>query len=457
MHDLGSELSTEHKDQLAFRQQMPSVRSKGSSLTDEEGRVGGVRKLLDNTGAFSTSFSGLADGKAARSRAQINTGLSSQSLQDSLQINPQISKVGNSRKSQLHTLKPPSPQLPIKHASFLPPYQPESVSANPSVSSSLARPKSLVEDIPKPSSSSSLLASVSSIFANKPISSTSSSNVADAASNPVSSLLSTLVAKGLISAAKDDNGSSGLCDSSLATKGLIPAVKDDHHLSGPSDDTLPSRDVSPIVVSSVLSTSSTSRELSSSKLITKHTGTIPQSINEDIKCDIGFVFKPDVIREFHPGVISDLIDDLPHQCNICGLRFKLQERFDKHMEWHTLKINTTSRKWFSSSENWVNGCPEEALEINGEMMVNADEGQFVCVLCGEMFDDFYSQERNKWMFKGAAYLDITSGKVGNSKNGVIVHVNCISEHSLSDLELANGVKIVSVLKISFCNLRYIYT
>lgn len=360
-----------------------------------------------------------ADGKTARSRGQTNIGLSSQSHQDTFQIKPQIPQVSNSRKSQPRDLHPPSPKLPIKNAPILPPYQP----ATPSVSSSLAQPKSLVGDIPRPQSSSDLLASVSSIFGNKPISSTSSPSVGNAASNPVSSLLSTLVAKGLISASKDSQSQ--------------------------SDDTPASQEVSPIVVSSVLSTSSACSQLSPSKPVTKSTVTIPQTTSEDIKGLIGFEFRTDVIKDFHPGVISELIDDLPHQCSICGIRFKLQERFDRHMEWHALKNSesNTSRRWFSNSEDWVNGgtteigCAEEAFEINGEMMVTADECQCVCVLCGDMFDDYYCQKRNKWMFKGATYLDITNGKVGHIDNGVIVHVNCVSEHSLYDLGLANNVKV----------------
>ncbi|KAJ9554919.1 hypothetical protein OSB04_009533, partial [Centaurea solstitialis] len=635
MHDLGSRFerepspdlpSTEQKDQPAFRQRMPLLRPQGMSLTDENGRLGGGRKLSDNAGGFSASFSGVstnvnslsrislqsltasthigppglgispnvtveqqrhtlkaatpptqaparqrphsqyhstrllsdlaeqdptgshllpdADGKGAHSRGQINTGFSSQSHLDSFQTRPQILPLGTSRKSQPHKLQPASHQLPMsnpmKQASFLPSYQPEpvsepsaqsqkplppqkSVAANSSVSSSRPNRKSLVADIP-PSSSSSLLGAVSGLFGNRPVassipessyesesnpqpplpngpppaqfsssgsgvvsslknpsshestslsasvlpsktdslpsslglatsllgslSSTLGSSVADAASNPVSSLLSTLVAKGLISAPKDDPRSSS---STAPTKN-----------QSQSDDTPSSQEVTPVVVSSALSTSAISHELITSKPAVKSTAIMPQPINEDIKSLIGFIFKPDVIREFHPEVISDLIDDLPHQCGICGLRFKLQERFDRHMEWHTLRnsesnaVNTSSRRWFSNCDDWINGKPdtgssnesttlmggtEEALEVDGEQMVTADESQSVCILCGEMFGDFYSTERNKWMFKGAAYLNITEDKVGNMGDGttwrLIVHENCISEHSLSDLGLAN--------------------
>ncbi|KAI7752812.1 hypothetical protein M8C21_021764 [Ambrosia artemisiifolia] len=348
-----------------------------------------------------------SDGKVPRSRGQKNPGISSQSHQDSFHVKPPISQATNSQKSKIHNLCPPSPQLPIKHDPFLPPYQPEPVSDPVSiVSSSLALP----------TSSSSLLAAVSGIFGNKPVSSTVSSSAGNTAPSNVSSLLSTLVAKGLISASEDSSKN-----------------------QSPSDEKIP-----PIVASSVISTSSTSSEQSPSDPVSKTTTTKAQSTNDEIKCPIGFEFRPNVIREFHPGVISDLIDDLPHQCSICGLRFKLQERFDKHMEWHTLRNSDSdpSRRWFFNSEDWVSGSRNEGtLEVDGETMVNADESQVVCVLCGEIFDDFYSLERGKWMFKGAAYLDVTTGKVGNAKNGVIVHVNCISEHSLTDLGLVSDVKV----------------
>ncbi|XP_022024434.1 polyadenylation and cleavage factor homolog 4 isoform X2 [Helianthus annuus] len=352
-----------------------------------------------------------SDDKAPRFRGQKNTGIpiSSQSHQNSFQIKPPISQASNSQKSKIQNLRPPSPQLPIKHDPFLPPYQPEPVSDPVSTTSTSLGP------LAHPTNASSLLAAVSSIFGNKPISSTVSStvgNTASTASNNVSSLLSTLVAKGLISAS-DDNSKN----------------------QSPSDDKIK---IPPIVSSSLISTSSTSSDLSPSDPVSKTT------TNEEIKCPIGFEFRADVIREFHPGVINDLIDDLPHQCSICGLRFKLQERFDKHMEWHTLRNSDadSSRKWFFNREDWVNGSSNEgALEVDGETMVNADESQVVCVLCGEVFDDFYSLERSKWMFKGAAYLDITNGKVGNAKNGVIVHVNCVSDHSLTDLGLVDDVKM----------------
>ncbi|KAI3716661.1 hypothetical protein L1987_67685 [Smallanthus sonchifolius] len=341
-----------------------------------------------------------SDGKTPQSLGKKNTGISSQSHQDSFQ------------KSKIHNLHPPSSQLPIKNAPFLPSYHPEPVSDPvPAITSSLAHP----------TSSSSLLAAVSSLFGNKPISSTVSPSVGNTASNNVSSLLSTLVAKGIISASQDDSKN-----------------------QSPSDDK-----ISPIVVSSAISTSSTSSEQSPSNPASKseQSPSNPASKSttiEEIKCPIGFEFRADVIREFYPSVISDLIEELPHQCSICGLRFKLQERFDKHMEWHTLRNSDSdpSRRWFLSSDNWVNGTSNEGpLEIDGEMMVNADESQTVCVLCGELFDDFYSLERGKWMFKGTAYLDITNGEVGSVKNGVVVHVNCISEHSLTDLGLVNDVKM----------------
>ncbi|XP_076896849.1 polyadenylation and cleavage factor homolog 4-like isoform X2 [Bidens hawaiensis] len=235
---------------------------------------------------------------------------------------------------------------------------------------------------------------------------------------PVMSILSTLVAKGWISASKPDPPSDEKIqkDEHTPHKGPVPEKR---------KSPLRKDDPSPI---------------------------------EDVKSVIGFEFKPDVIRRSHPAVISQLIiDELPHQCHVCGLRFKLVERFDRHIEWHTLNdpesntLNKSSRRWFMISEDWVNGKLETQFSdhtmgpvlIDGEQMVVSDESQCACVLCGEVFDDFYFQELGKWMFRRAVYLNIKDGD--GDTYGPIVHALCVSENSLSDLGLLSDVERVSIV------------
>ncbi|KAL7613376.1 hypothetical protein Lser_V15G05393 [Lactuca serriola] len=211
----------------------------------------------------------------------------------------------------------------------------------------------------------------------------------------VSSLLSTLIAKGIISASNPDPP---------------PAVS-------PPSPPAPAVVRSPVLLS---------------------TNNEPPSVS-DIKSIIGFDFKPEIIRRSNPAVISDLIDDLhlPYQCHICGIRFKLEERFEKHIEWHNRKY-PPSRRWFINSDEWVKEKGGERMvvaEIGGERMVVADESQCVCVLCGEVFEDFYSEEMEKWMFRRAIYLGVKGGDIGP-----IVHEDCISENSHFDLGLSNDVK-----------------
>ncbi|KAJ9542706.1 hypothetical protein OSB04_029212 [Centaurea solstitialis] len=429
-----------------------------------------------------------ADGKPARSRVQKNTSPSSQPPQDSFQGLPQISHMANPQRPQIRNLQTPSHQLPLhpkKHASI----HQETVS-EPSQSQTI---KTADADIPGPTTTGNLLAAVSSLFGNKSVAggilqtnsqtesnsrpplpngppptqftssvprvtsslksppslvgstSIQTSSVATAASsNPVSSLLSTLVAKGLIHASKADSTP----DPTPTTKSQSPKI-----------DTPPLQ----TVVSSVLPASSGNDESSLSNSAVKSA----QSITVDIKSLIGFEFKPDVIRRSHPAVITELIDDLPHQCHICGLRFKLRERFDRHVEWHTLKNpefstpNKASRSWFRKSDDWLIEKPElepsnqttlpvddlgAAVEIDGEQMVVADESQCVCILCGDLFEDFYCREMDKWMFRRAVHLSIKNGEAGNV-NGPIVHANCISENSLSDLDLSNNVKRIWLLRV----------
>lgn len=261
------------------------------------------------------------------------------------------------------------------------------------------------------------------------------SNVASSVVDPISNLLSSLVAKGLISASKKE--------SSPAISSVVPAETQKK------------------------SSSVTSKDDSS---ISEHTADspipLPESTKPEIKNLIGFEFKPDVIREFHPSVVGDLLDGFEHRCSICSLELKLQEQLNRHLEWHDMNNPDAngsvkaSRMWYLTSTDWINGVAglssglESAKSVDkpgktvdkGEPMVIADESQCVCVLCGEIFEDFYCQERNEWMFKGAMHMIIPSatGEIGSddegSCKGPIVHVNCISESSLRDLGLVTRIK-----------------
>lgn len=266
--------------------------------------------------------------------------------------------------------------------------------------------------------------------------------VVNATSNPMSSLLNTLVAKGLISASKSESTAPSqiIVDPCIQIPGIVTTTV--------VSSTLP--------VSSAIPPSSTCEQLSESKPTSKNPVSLHASSFNDVKSHIGFEFKPDVIRVSHPAVIDELLQDLPHKCSICGLQVKLKESFDRHMEWHTLKkAESGSRRWFVNSIDWikekvstheaidVKEVSDKELENSGELMVPADENHCVCVLCGELFEDLYYQKMDRWMFKEAVYLTLSAHSVTSltGEKGPIVHANCISESSLRDLGLANDVKV----------------
>lgn len=272
-----------------------------------------------------------------------------------------------------------------------------------------------------------------------------SPNVISSGSNPVSSLLSTLVAKGLITASKTQ--------SPTAVESKIPPKIPNQ--SPPTVSTNSS--VVSSVAASVSPSSSKAEELS--KPATKTSGIPAKSATREIKNLIGLVFKPDVIRQPHPIVVSELWDDIPHQCSLCGLKLKLKEQLGRHLDWHASRnpdmklLNKASRKWYSNSDEWVAGNDSlnkgscKIMECSEEM-VPADERQCICILCGELFEDIFGEDTNRWMFKGAVYMSTQSlgDNCGSTnKEGIIVHKNCISETSLHDLGLVHDVKQVNYL------------
>lgn len=205
---------------------------------------------------------------------------------------------------------------------------------------------------------------------------------------------------------------------------------------------------------------STSANISDTSLLVKEclvpesstpvSDTVKQSTTTKFKDFMGIDFKPEIMCKHHSFVINGLFDDLKHQCRTCGLRFKLLEKLNCHLDWHASKrlepSNTVrcSRKWYAELSYQLGGIVEpsygpvsatsvEDMVLDGEAcepMVPADENQVICALCGEPFEDFYSCEGGEWMYKDAVLLNLPDRDVDDRsmdrilEQAVIVHAKC---------------------------------
>lgn len=342
----------------------------------------------------------------------------------------------------------------------------EEVKSRAQTLSAGAKPKNLPPSLPISVAGDNLLARVKVEQSSAPlgscavslpgVTSAQTSKENSKASDPLSCLLSSLVSKGLISASKTELPSLVQCAAPSVTQDHSP----DHSTSSSVSASVVPSDTQPLVlVKQGTSTAPTVKVLAAPLGTTK-------SESEDL---IGLKFRADKIRELHPLVISSLFDDLPHICTSCGVRLKQKEELDRHMELHDKKklelsgTNSKCRVWFPKADNWISAkvgeLEPEAEEVLSESesatedgpAVVADENQCACILCGEIFEDYFSQEIAQWMFKGASYLTIPPAN--SEANGPIVHAGCLTTSSLQSLEVGNAIKQVTCCSASFGHSR----
>lgn len=165
-----------------------------------------------------------------------------------------------------------------------------------------------------------------------------------------------------------------------------------------------------------------------------------------IEDSVPLEFNPDSLKVRRESVIKALYADLPRQCKTCGRRFKCQEEHAKHMDWHLTKNRRSSnlknrkemssRNWFVTDNLWLASATDAVPQFLQKMEENnlaetnhddekapgvpADYNQRACALCGENFEDFYDEETEDWMYRGATYMN-------RSDFGSIVHAKCMDD------------------------------
>ncbi|KAM3310203.1 hypothetical protein ACQJBY_031096 [Aegilops geniculata] len=258
---------------------------------------------------------------------------------------------------------------------------------------------------------------------------------AEKAAAPLSSLLSSLVAKGLISSPSTDSSAGA------RKPGKSSPSTSDVSASAPSPPP-------PIIEPSVAKETPAPIK-----------AMLPQPPKVEMADLIGLEFKPVVLREHRTEVVNRLFDDQSHQCRTCGLRFRLEDELSAHTACNgpeeARNTGIAPERWYPSKSRWIDRLPEPqsifldsasdsdlgSAEEACEFMVPADESQIICCLCGEQFDDMYSVDRSEWMYKDAVYYDRTKaegGSGGSSQSkelAPIVHARCMPRISNDGMEV----------------------
>ncbi|TKW31908.1 hypothetical protein SEVIR_2G137100v4 [Setaria viridis] len=256
---------------------------------------------------------------------------------------------------------------------------------------------------------------------------------------PLSSLLSSLVAKGLISSPATDSSAAGPSQPNKAS-------------SANATDVAASAMPMPAQKPSV------GKETSNSDSSAPTNTLLPKVIKIKTGDLIGLEFKQEILRECHEHVISSLFGDQNYQCKTCGERFSLEEELRSHAPCPVSRESKSyagiaPKKWYPSKNSYIDGSHEieDSAEASDadlgsaeevcEFMVPADESQIICALCGEPFDDIYSVEKGDWMYKDAVFLDYPKreGSCGSNVEGEehvpIVHVRCMPRGSNNGMEV----------------------
>ncbi|RLN35477.1 hypothetical protein C2845_PM03G27540 [Panicum miliaceum] len=225
---------------------------------------------------------------------------------------------------------------------------------------------------------------------------------------PLSSLLSSLVAKGLISTPATDSSTTVL--------------------SQPNKSSVNATNVTAAAMTLPAQMPSVGKEASNLASSTPTNVLLPKAAVIETGDLIGLEFKPEKLRKYNEHVISSLFDERNYQCKICGERFSLEEELRSHTtcrgsrESEIIFAGIAPKKWYPSKSSYIDGSHEmedsaEASDVDlssgeevCEFMVPADESQIICALCGEPFDDFYSIEKGDWMYKDTVFLDSPNGE-----------------------------------------------